>query len=76
MVPVTVEPPIQGDLFEVKSKTRPKPTNWAELLKKTFQIDLTICIVCGGSVKFQKAVLKKGEILEALSLAGLSPTPE
>ena len=76
VVPAVVEAPIQGELFEKDIKRKPKRTSWAELLKRTFQIDLSVCILCGGTVKFLKVVLKKSEIIEALSLAGLSPTPE
>jgi hypothetical protein len=70
-----IDPPAQAELFKCK-KQRPKRSSWAELLKRTFATDLTKCLVCGGAVKFQKAVLKKSEILDALTLAGLSPTPE
>jgi len=76
VVPHKVESPVQGELFEVKCKKRIKRTSWAELLKRTFQIDLSSCLLCGGEVKFQRAVLKKSEILEVLTAAGLSPTPE
>jgi len=70
-----IDPPAQAELFKCK-KQKPKRSTWAVLLKRTFATDLTKCLVCGGAVKFQKAVLKKSEILDALTLAGLSPTPE
>ena len=76
VVPHKMEPPIQGELFEVKCKKRIKRTSWAELMKRTFQVDLSTCLLCGGEVKFQRAILKKSEILEVLTAAGLSPTPE
>jgi hypothetical protein len=76
VVPHKVEPPAQGELFEVKCKNRIKRASWAELLKRTFQVDLSTCLLCGGEVKFQKVVLKKSEIIETLTAAGLSPTPE
>jgi hypothetical protein len=77
VVPVILTEPVQGELFECnKKKPKPQKTSWAELLKRTFGTDLSICFICGGSVKFQKAVLKKSEIMETLTLANLSPTPE
>ena len=76
VVPHKVELPAQGELFEVKCKNRIKRTSWVELLKRTFQVDLSTCLLCGGIVKFQKVVLKKSEIIETLTAAGLSPTPE
>ena len=77
VVPAALTKPAQGELFEChKKKPKPQKTSWAELLKRTFQIDLSKCLVCGGVVKFQKAVLRKSEIMETLTLARLSPTPE
>lgn len=77
VVPAVLTIPAQGELFEChKKKPKPQKTSWAELLKRTFQIDLSQCLVCGGVVKFQKAVLRRSEILETLTLANLSPTPE
>lgn len=77
VVPAVSTEALQGELFEChKKKPKPQKTSWAELLKRTFQIDLSQCLICGGVVKFQKAVLKKSEILDTLTLANLSPTPE
>ena len=76
VVPAKIDQPVQGELFEVKCKKRIKRTSWAELLKRTFQVDLSTCLLCGGIVKYQKVVLKKSEIIETLTAAGLSPTPE
>ncbi len=78
VVPAVLTEALQGELFECHKKKKPKlqRTSWAELLKRTFGTDLTTCFVCGGVVKFHKAVLKKAEIMEALALARLSPTPE
>ncbi len=75
VVPANAEKPVQSELFETP-KPRHRKTSWAELLKRTFKIDMSVCIICGGVVKFQKVVLKKAEILETLTAAGLSPTPE
>ena len=76
VVPAKVEQPIQGELFPVKHKNRPKRASWAELLKRTFQIDLSHCLLCGGEMKFQKTVLKKLEISEILAAMGLDPPPD
>jgi hypothetical protein len=77
VVPVVLTQPPQGELFEChQKKPKTKKSSWAELLKRTFQIDLSQCLVCGGVVRFQKAVLRKSEIMEILTLSNLSPTPE
>ena len=76
IVPAIIEVPAQGELFCERKKSKIKRTSWAELLERTFQIDLSICIICGGAMKFKSAVLKKSEILDTLNAAGLSPTPE
>jgi hypothetical protein len=77
VVPAVLTQASQGELFEChQKKPKPKKASWAELLKRTFQIDLSQCLICGGVVRFQKAVLRKSEIMEILTLANLSPTPE
>ena len=76
VVPAKLEAPIQGELFECKNKNKTKRTSWADLLKRTFQIDLSACFLCGGKMKFTGAVLKRSDVLETLTAAGLSPTPE
>ena len=76
VVPAKLEAPIQGELFDEKKRNKTKRTSRADLLKRTFQVDLSACLICGGKMKFTSAVLKKSDILATLTAAGLSPTPE
>lgn len=62
---------------EQKNKKCP-PKNrlsWAELLRRTFQVDLTICSLCGGSVRFVKAVMNADEIKIELYRVGQEADP-
>lgn len=52
---------------------------WAELLKRTFAIDLTVCPCCGGRVRVIAAIIRKEaiqEILEHLNLPRGPPKKE
>lgn len=48
--------------------------SWAELLRRTFQVDLTLCGLCGGKVRFLKTVIRAEEIKSELSFLGIEPT--
>jgi hypothetical protein len=76
IVPAKRDEPIQGELFCQKNDQSRNELHGRNYLKRTFKIDLTTCQLCGGAVKFAGLVIKKSEILEVLSAAGLSPTPE
>ena len=75
VVPTKVEIQIQREMFE-KTPTKKTPRlNWAELLRRTFQIDMNECMICGGAVKFIKAVMKRDEILAILAETGPPEAP-
>jgi hypothetical protein len=48
--------------------------SWAEVLKRVFKIDLTICPDCGGKVKFVAAVMKREVVVRILSHLNLPTT--
>ncbi len=48
-----IVPTIENDAQELKTRTSYIP--WIELLKRTFQIDISSCKKCGGSLKFISA---------------------
>ena len=48
---------------------------WAELLKRTFGIDLTVCPHCGGQVRVIAAIIRKGAIDEILGHLNLPTGP-
>jgi hypothetical protein len=41
--------------------------SWAELLKRVFQIDLSVCPDCGGAVRFIAAVMKRDVVVKILN---------
>ena len=75
MVPFKAEPPIQEELFQENPKRKKSRLSWADLLKRTFQIDMSICVLCGGHLKFSKAVIKRDEIVAILKTLGPPPAP-
>ncbi|NRA63235.1 MAG: transposase [Pseudobacteriovorax sp.] len=48
---------------------------WAELLKRTFGIDLTVCPSCGGSVRVIAAIMEADAISKILEHVGLGVDP-
>jgi hypothetical protein len=48
---------------------------WAELLKRTFGFDLTVCSCCGGRVRVITAITSKEAIQRILGHMGLSTGP-
>jgi hypothetical protein len=48
---------------------------WAELLKRTFGIDLAVCPHCGGHVRVIAAVIRKEAIQEILGHSNLPTGP-
>jgi hypothetical protein len=73
VVPSKTEEAIQGELFEEKPKKRKVRLSWAELLRRTFQVDMNECSLCGGAMKFVKVVIKRDEI--AFILESIRPPP-
>lgn len=75
VVPSKADIQIQREMFE-KTPAKKKPRlNWAELLRRTFQIDMNECAICGGVVKFIQAVMKRDEILAILAETGPPEVP-
>ena len=48
---------------------------WAELLKRVFQIDLTVCPDCGGAVKLVAAIVDRRIVRKILEDVGLPADP-
>ena len=48
--------------------------SWQELLRRTFEIDLTICKKCGGKLEVIAAILKKDVACKILDHLGLPTT--
>jgi hypothetical protein len=68
-----------GDTQEEKAENPSTYIPWAELLKRPFHIDLTVCPCCGGRVRVIAAIIRKEaiqEILEHLNLLTGPPTKE
>lgn len=66
---------------ETSSKKEEKVTekksnyiSWQELLRRTFEIDLTICEKCGGRLRVIAAIMKKEIAEKILDHLGLLPT--
>ncbi len=56
---------LSGDFEELAEKPS-RYIPWAELLKRTFGIDLTVCPQCGGHVRIIAAIIRKEAIQEIL----------
>jgi hypothetical protein len=63
-----------GDLEEEAEKPS-RYIPWAELLKRTFGIDLTVCPLCGGHVTVIAAIIRKEAIQEILGHLNLPTGP-
>jgi len=63
-----------GDLEEGAEKPS-RYIPWAELLKRTFGIDLTVCPHCGGQVRVIAAIIRKEAIDEILGHLNLPTGP-
>ena len=67
-----VEGNIQAGL-EQKKKSKYIP--WAELLKRTFGIDLTVCPCCQGRLRIISVIIQQEAAQKILSLMGLHTWP-
>jgi hypothetical protein len=59
-----------------KTARDPRRLSWSELLKRVFQVDLTTCPDCGGTLKFIAAIMDPAvveQILTHLGLSGVRP---
>lgn len=59
--------------IEIKRKAAYIP--WAELLKRMFEVDLTVCPCCQGRLRVIAAVIRSESIQKILSHLGLSTGP-
>jgi len=71
---VLLEELLSGDFEEVAEKPS-RYIPWAELLKRTFGIDLTVCPHCGGHVRVIAAIIRKEAIQEILGHLNLPTGP-
>jgi len=64
-----------GVVEESDNPTAPRYIPWAELLKRTFGIDLSICPQCGGKVRVIAAIMGVEAIGKILDHVGLGSDP-
>ncbi|SMF82370.1 transposase, partial [Pseudobacteriovorax antillogorgiicola] len=64
-----------GVKVESEDGLAPRYIPWAELLKRTFGIDLTVCPCCGGSVRVIAAIMEANAINKILDHVGLGADP-
>ena len=60
---------------EAKTIRDPRRLSWSELLKRVFQIDLTTCPDCGGTLRFIAAIMERSVVEKILTHLGLPTTP-
>jgi hypothetical protein len=48
---------------------------WSVLLRKTFAVDVTVCVVCGGRMRLLEFATTPKAVARALWRAGLGPQP-
>ncbi|MDQ3232258.1 MAG: hypothetical protein M3Q07_10590, partial [Pseudobdellovibrionaceae bacterium] len=71
---VVLEEPL-GDSQEETAEKLSTYIPWAELLKRTFGIDLTACPCCGARVRVIAAIIRKDAIQEILDHLNLPTGP-
>ncbi|MDF1565525.1 MAG: transposase [Deltaproteobacteria bacterium] len=71
------EGPIQKSVCRAEAplEVRPRRIPWAELLKRTFQVDLTICEGCGGRVEVLAVITDPRVIRRILKHLHLATNP-
>jgi len=55
----------------VKPARDPRRLSWSELLKRVFQVDLTTCPDCGGTLQFIAAIMDPAVVEQILTHLGL-----
>ena len=65
----------EDDKAAAKKRKKANYIPWAELLKRTFGFDLTVCPCCGGRVRVIAAITGKEAIQQILGHMGLSTGP-
>ncbi len=77
--PKTLEPRRNPDPDERPSKaplsTRPGRYDWASLLRRVFEIDVTVCTECGGPMKMIATITQPDVVQKILRHLGL-PTED
>ena len=68
---ITDQKEVSGNVDEKKSNHIP----WAELIKRTFQIDITLCKKCGGRLRVISMIKKADTIKTILEHLGLGADP-
>ena len=53
----------------------PRRLSWSDLLKRVFQLDLTVCPDCGGALKFIATIIERAVIEKILSHLELPVAP-
>ena len=74
VIPASVTLPSKIDETGEQVQSRPKRRvlSWSELLKRVFEVDLSICPSCGGTLKFIAAVVHPSAIRAILEHLGHS----
>ena len=74
-VPPTVETGDASSVDESEKKPNvprdPRRLSWAELLKRVFQIEITVCPDCGGQLTFVAAILEREALEKILTHLGV-----
>jgi Putative transposase len=63
------------DYQEPPEHGRPMRLDWAKLLQRVFELDLTQCPHCGGDLKIVAAILQRQAIEKILNHLGLDLQP-
>jgi hypothetical protein len=66
-IPVSSVQPSPGIEGEDVTPAKRKRLSWAELLKRVYKIDLTVCPLCSGTVRFVTAVMKRDVVIKILT---------
>jgi hypothetical protein len=64
---------VESEKERVGSKTR--RMSWARLLKRVFDLDVTVCFSCQGAVKIIAAILQRAVIVKILAHLKLPTEP-
>ena len=64
---------VESETEELSSKS--KRMSWARLLKRVFDVDVTICFSCQGKVRIIAAILERAIIVKILAYLKLPTEP-
>ena len=68
-------PSVMDDDGEPEKVRDPRRLSWSELLKRVFQVDLTTCPDCGGTLHFIAAIMEREVVERILSHLKMSTVP-